>query len=169
MRDQKLCHDASGRDASFALKSHHSVARQLSPLVPWSVSARQQRMALGVAIAKMVAGLDLEKGKGLTPMERLFVSPSRPSHVEFNAVRIQWRPSGRSRRKVTGRDERSWQEMDRKQRRELTRRIQAEDLSLEVVHPDAAGVDIGNESHYVAVPPAGSANRCGASGAPPRS
>jgi len=28
-----------------------------------------------------------------------------------------------------------------------------EDLSLEVVHPHAAGIDIGNEAHYVAVPP----------------
>src|SRR6201997_2237774 len=27
------------------------------------------------------------------------------------------------------------------------------DLSLEVVHPDAAGIDISNESHDVAVPP----------------
>ena len=35
----------------------------------------------------------------------------------------------------------------------MTRQIQNEDLSLEVVHPDAAGIDIGNESHYVAVPP----------------
>ena len=42
--------------------------------------------------------------------------------------------------------------MNRKQRRELTRKIQSQDLSLEVVHPDAAGIDIGNESHYVAVP-----------------
>jgi len=42
--------------------------------------------------------------------------------------------------------------MNRKQRREMTREIQSEDLSLEVVHPDAAGIDIGNESHYVAVP-----------------
>ena len=42
---------------------------------------------------------------------------------------------------------------NRKQRRELARKIQAEDISLEVVHPDAAGIDIGNESHYVAVPP----------------
>jgi len=48
--------------------------------------------------------------------------------------------------------QRSWHEMNRKQRRDLTRKIQAEDLSLEVVHPDAAGIDIGNESHYVAVP-----------------
>jgi transposase len=47
----------------------------------------------------------------------------------------------------------NWHQMNRKQRREMTRRIQSEDLSLEVMHPDAAGIDIGNESHYVAVPP----------------
>src|SRR5437879_7709124 len=44
-------------------------------------------------------------------------------------------------------------QMNRKQRREMMRKIQSERLSLEVVHPDAAGIDIGNESHYVAVPP----------------
>src|SRR5215469_1401097 len=44
------------------------------------------------------------------------------------------------------------QRMNRKQRRELVRKIQADDVSLEVVHPDAAGIDIGNECHYVAVP-----------------
>ena len=43
--------------------------------------------------------------------------------------------------------------MNRKQRREMMRQMQSEDLSLEVVHPHAAGIDIGNESHYVAVPP----------------
>ena len=46
-----------------------------------------------------------------------------------------------------------WHEMNRKQRREIMRKIHSEDLSLEVVHPDAAGIDIGNESHYLAVPP----------------
>src|ERR1041385_67989 len=46
-----------------------------------------------------------------------------------------------------------WNKMNRKQRREMMRQIQSDDLSLEVVHPDAAGIDIGNESHYVAVPP----------------
>jgi len=46
-----------------------------------------------------------------------------------------------------------WDEMNRKQRREMMRQMQSEDLSLEVVHPHAAGIDIGNESHYVAVPP----------------
>jgi hypothetical protein len=46
-----------------------------------------------------------------------------------------------------------WQEMNRRQRRETMRKIQSEDLSLEVIHRNAAGIDIGNESHYVAVPP----------------
>src|SRR6266568_3975171 len=47
-----------------------------------------------------------------------------------------------------------WQRMNHKQRREMLRKIQSADLSLEVVHPDAAGIDIGNESHSVAVPSA---------------
>src|SRR5499425_1748150 len=46
-----------------------------------------------------------------------------------------------------------WHEMNRKQKREMMRQIQSEDLSLEVIHPDAAGIDIGNESHYASVPP----------------
>jgi transposase len=46
-----------------------------------------------------------------------------------------------------------WHEMNRKQRLETMRKIQSEDLSLEMVHPDAAGIDIANESHCVAVPP----------------
>jgi transposase len=46
-----------------------------------------------------------------------------------------------------------WHEMNRKQRRETMRKIQSNEISLEVVHADAAGIDIGNEAHYVAVPP----------------
>src|ERR1700722_16055368 len=57
-------------------------------------------------------------------------------------------------KKTTGHPaQRHWHNMNRKQRREMMRKIQSEDLSLEVVHPHAAGIDIGNESHYVAVPP----------------
>lgn len=59
----------------------------------------------------------------------------------------QTKPAGRGAKGSSPR-------MNRKQRRELGRKIQAEDISLEIVHPDAAGIDIGNESHYVAVPPA---------------
>jgi hypothetical protein len=54
-----------------------------------------------------------------------------------------------------------WHQMNRKQRRDLARTIQSEEISLEVVHPDAAGIDIGNEVHYVSVPPVATANRYG--------
>jgi transposase len=43
--------------------------------------------------------------------------------------------------------------LNRKQRKELTRRVCADHPGLEVVHRDVAGMDIGNQSHYVAVPP----------------
>ena len=42
--------------------------------------------------------------------------------------------------------------MNRKQRKELQQRLHAEDPGLEIVHPDAAGIDVGNASHFVAVP-----------------
>ncbi len=62
--------------------------------------------------------------------------------------------------------QRSWHEMNRKQRRELTRKIRAEDLSLEVVHPDAVGIDIGNESHTWPSLRPEMASRCARSDAP---
>src|SRR2546428_8628197 len=43
--------------------------------------------------------------------------------------------------------------LNRKQRRELARRLQAADPGLEVMHPHAAGIDVGNSAHYVAVRP----------------
>jgi transposase len=43
--------------------------------------------------------------------------------------------------------------LNRQQRRELGRRITSGDPGLAVVHPDAAGIDIGNASHFVAIPP----------------
>jgi transposase len=42
---------------------------------------------------------------------------------------------------------------NRKQRRELERRLTTEDPGLEIVNRNAAGIDVGNESHYVAVGP----------------
>jgi len=42
---------------------------------------------------------------------------------------------------------------NRKERKELARRLRSENPGLEVVHPDAAGIDVGNEAHYVAVRP----------------
>jgi transposase len=35
----------------------------------------------------------------------------------------------------------------------MLRRVQVDDPGLDVIHPNAAGIDIGNGSHYVAVPP----------------
>ena len=43
--------------------------------------------------------------------------------------------------------------LTRKQRKELGRRIWSEHPGLEVVHRDAAGIDIGSREHYVAVGP----------------
>src|SRR6266481_3614757 len=63
------------------------------------------------------------------------------------------KPQEKTKKATDHPTERHWREMNRKQRRETMRKIQSEDLSLEVVHPDAGGIDIGNESHYVAVPP----------------
>jgi transposase len=42
---------------------------------------------------------------------------------------------------------------NRNEKKEWTRRLQSEDPGLTVIHPQAAGVDVGNSSHYVAVRP----------------
>jgi transposase len=43
--------------------------------------------------------------------------------------------------------------LNRKQRREVERKLATEDPGLEIVNRNVAGIDIGNESHYVAVAP----------------
>src|SRR5882672_8092632 len=43
--------------------------------------------------------------------------------------------------------------VNRKQRKELARRLRSDDPGLEVMHPHAAGIDVGNSAHYVAVRP----------------
>ena len=43
--------------------------------------------------------------------------------------------------------------LNRKQRKELARRLRSEDPGLDVMHPHAAGIDVGNSAHYVAVRP----------------
>src|ERR1700694_369728 len=44
-------------------------------------------------------------------------------------------------------------ELNRKQRRDLGRKVAAGDPGLTIENPNAGGIDVGNESHYVAVPP----------------
>ena len=48
-------------------------------------------------------------------------------------------------------DKKPWR--NRKERKEWARRLQSVDPGLEVVHPHAAGIDVGNGAHYVAVRP----------------
>jgi transposase len=43
--------------------------------------------------------------------------------------------------------------LTRKQRRDLARRVEVRDPGLTIVHPNAAGIDVGNDAHYVAVRP----------------
>ena len=44
-------------------------------------------------------------------------------------------------------------ELTRKERKELARKLRAADPGLEIIHPHAAGIDVGNSAHYVAVRP----------------
>jgi transposase len=44
-------------------------------------------------------------------------------------------------------------QMNRKDRRNLGRRLAGIDPGLTIVHSNAGGIDVGNESHFVAVPP----------------
>jgi transposase len=43
--------------------------------------------------------------------------------------------------------------LNRRQRRKLERQLTAADPGLAIVHPHAGGIDVGNESHFAAVPP----------------
>src|SRR5207245_10215609 len=42
--------------------------------------------------------------------------------------------------------------LPRRERRELQSQLEACDPVLKIVHPDAAGIDVGNASHFVSVP-----------------
>ena len=48
-------------------------------------------------------------------------------------------------------DQKVWK--NRKEIKDWARRLQSEDPGLEIVHPQAAGIDEGNSAHYVAVRP----------------
>jgi transposase len=48
-------------------------------------------------------------------------------------------------------DKKLWR--NRKERKDWARRLQSEDTGLEVIHPHAAGIDVGNSAHYAAVRP----------------
>ena len=43
--------------------------------------------------------------------------------------------------------------LTRSERRKLAHKVAGSDPGLSIVHPHAAGIDVGNGSHFVAVPP----------------
>src|SRR5580693_983257 len=58
-----------------------------------------------------------------------------------------------AKRKMSTFERLSTGRMNRAQRRELGRRVAASDPGMAIVHLNAGGIDVGNESHFVAVPP----------------
>lgn len=52
----------------------------------------------------------------------------------------------------------TFERLNRCQRRKLKRQLGLPDPGLTIIHPNAGGVDVGNESHFVAVPPDRDAN-----------
>src|SRR5246500_5612710 len=45
------------------------------------------------------------------------------------------------------------QKLSRSERKEIERRLQREDPGWDIVHEKVAGIDVGNESHFVAIDP----------------
>jgi hypothetical protein len=84
-------------------------------------------------------------------------SPTEPSLVNSEGRRY-----ARAKRKQSTFERlRSGGKLNRKQRREMKQGLNASDPGLEIVNRDGAGIDVGNESHWVAVPPGETRNRCG--------
>src|SRR5437660_8699313 len=103
----------------------------------------------------MAAGVGLKR-RPAPPRWRdcvVFANRAEPSWIRHRKVSMKSKPEEQNKRATNHPTQHHWHEMNRKQRREMMRKMQNEDLSLEVIHPDAGGIDIGNESHYVAVPP----------------
>ena len=94
-------------------------------------------MAPVLAITGMVAGTaNRASFDPVGEISKPFVTGPNPSRVQEEEDRM------RKDKRVKG---------NRRERKELARRLKSEDPGLEVVHPDAAGIDVGNEAHYVAV------------------
>ena len=96
-------------------------------------------MAPVLAIAGMVART-VDADGPLTPLER-FLNLSSPGRPDPNLSLRSWN------------DDRQKAWRNRKERKAWARRLKSEDPGLEVVHPHAAGIDVGNGLHYVAVRP----------------
>src|ERR1019366_1105024 len=96
----------------------------------------------------LVVGQRLEKGAA-QPRWRVcsfFASRAEPgSEFRLEEYAMTKRRMSTFERLESGR-------LNRKQRRVLERQVAAADPGLTIVHTNAGGIDVGNESHYVAVP-----------------
>ena len=89
-------------------------------------------MAPVLAITGMVAGTaNRASFDPVGEISKPFVTGPNPSRVQEEEDRM------RKDKRVKG---------NRRERKELARRLKSEDPGLEVVHPDAAGIDVGNEA-----------------------
>jgi transposase len=57
-----------------------------------------------------------------------------------------------AKRKLSTFDRLHADQLNRKQRKQLQQRLRSADPGLQIVHPDAAAIDAGSRSHFVAVP-----------------
>jgi hypothetical protein len=125
-----------GRTAPFSDPIDHEIAPG---------NAADDGEALRTNIVDTVVSLpasDIDRADGGGRLER-FLNPSSPGRIRslifherrsaMTVVRKFWR--------------------NRKESKEWARRLQSEDPGLEVVHPQSAGIDVGNSAHYVAVRP----------------
>jgi hypothetical protein len=80
--------------------------------------------------------------------EIVLQSPTEPSLANSSA-----REYAMAKRKMSIFERLHSGRMNREERKEWQQWLYAEDAGLEVVHPDAAGIDVGSASHFVAVPP----------------
>jgi len=92
-----------------------------------------------------------------TPLESLCKLADRAERLVES---IFTREHGMSKRKLSTFERLKQGKMNRKQRKEFARKLYSDDPGLEVVHRHVAGIDVGNESHFVAVSPGKIRSRC---------
>jgi transposase len=82
--------------------------------------------------------------------EFVCVLPTEPS-LANQTIEVEF---AMARRKLSTFERlRQGQKLSRKERKEIDRRFQAENPGWDIVHDSVAGIDVGNESHFVAVDP----------------
>src|SRR6201997_5272194 len=85
-----------------------------------------------------------------TPSESL-CSDCQPSRAWLIQVEVEF---AMAKRKLSTFERlRRGQKLSRRERKEIDRRFQAEDPGWDIVHNRVAGIDVGNESHFVAIDP----------------